>query len=56
MKGADSGVVANASICLIHQANYLLDRQIRGLERDFVLEGGYSERLAAARRAQRARS
>jgi restriction system protein len=29
-------VVANALICLIHQANYLLDRQIHGLERRFV--------------------
>ena len=29
-------VVANIAICLIHQANYLLDQQIRRLERDFV--------------------
>jgi restriction system protein len=50
---ADPAVVANALLCLIHQANYLLDRQIAGLERDFVQEGGYSERLAAARLAQR---
>jgi len=46
---SDSGVVANAIICLIHQANYLLDRQIAGLERQFIEEGGYSERLGAAR-------
>ncbi len=46
---ADPTVVANALICLIHQANYLLDRQIAALERQFVTEGGYSERLAAAR-------
>jgi restriction system protein len=45
----DPAVVANALICLIHQANYLLDRQIQGLERQFVEGGGYSERLAAAR-------
>jgi four helix bundle suffix protein len=45
---ADPAVVANALICLIHQANYLLDRQIAGLERQFIEEGGYSERLAAA--------
>ena len=49
----DSAVVANAIICLIHQANYLLDRQVAGLERQFIEEGGYSERLAAARIAQR---
>ncbi len=44
---------ANAMICLIHQANYLLDRQISALERDFVKGGGYSERLAAERIARR---
>lgn len=53
---ADPAVVANAIICLIHQTNYLLDQQIAALERDFVQEGGYSERLAAARLAQRKRS
>jgi ssDNA-binding Zn-finger/Zn-ribbon topoisomerase 1 len=31
----------------------LLDQQIDGLERQFVTEGGYSERLAAARIAVR---
>ena len=46
---ADPAVVANATICLIHQANYLLDQQIRTLERDFIHEGGYSEQLAVAR-------
>ena len=52
---ADPGVVANAVICLIHQANYLLDRQIAGLEREFIRDGGYSERLAAARIEERKR-
>jgi four helix bundle suffix protein len=52
---ADSAVVANAIICLIHQANYLLDRQIAGLERQFIQEGGYTERLAAARIEERRR-
>jgi restriction system protein len=52
---ADPAVVANALICLIHQANYLLDQQISALERDFIHEGGYSEHLAAARLAERAR-
>ena len=50
---ADPAVVANTVICLIHQANYLLDQQIAGLERQFISEGGYSERLAAARLAER---
>src|SRR5436305_5476666 len=52
---ADPAVVANAVICLIHQANYLLDQQISALERDFVQEGGYSEQLAAARMAERSK-
>jgi four helix bundle suffix protein len=42
-------VVANIIICLIHQANYLLDRQIRRLERDFLAEGGLRERMTRAR-------
>ena len=44
---------ANALICLIHQANYLLDQQIEALEKEFVEGGGYTERLATARLAHR---
>jgi restriction system protein len=36
---ADAAVRANALICLIHQANFLLDRQIAALEEAFI-EGG----------------
>ena len=43
-------VVANIAICLINQTNYLLDRQIRRLERDFLKEGGIRERMSRARR------
>jgi len=50
---ADPTVVANALICLIHQANFLLDQQIAALERGFVKGGGYTEQLAAARIAER---
>jgi restriction system protein len=50
---ADPVMVANAVICLIHQANYLLDQQIAALERQFIVGGGYSERLAVARLAER---
>jgi len=46
-------IVANTAICLIHQANYLLDRQLSALERGFIEEGGYSERLAERRRERR---
>jgi restriction system protein len=50
----ESAVVrANTLICLIHQANYLLDQQLIGLEQTFIETGGFSEQLAAARIAQR---
>jgi restriction system protein len=49
----EPAVRANALICLIHQANTLLDRQIAALEREFIEEGGYSEQLATARLAHR---
>lgn len=42
-------VVANIAVCLIHQANYLLDQQIRRLEQDFVKNGGLRERMTRAR-------
>jgi four helix bundle suffix protein len=50
---ADPAIRANALICLIHQANFLLDRQIAALEQQFVEGGGYSEQLATARLAHR---
>ena len=49
-------VVANIAICLIHQANYLLDRQIRRLEQDFLQEGGIRERMTRARLQYRNRA
>jgi four helix bundle suffix protein len=42
-------VVANIAICLIHQANYLLDQQIRRLQQDFIKEGGLREKMTKAR-------
>jgi four helix bundle suffix protein len=42
-------VVANIALCLIHQANFLLDQQIRRLEEDFLKEGGLRERMTKAR-------
>jgi len=50
-----ASVVANIVICLIHQANYLLDQQIRRLEQDFVAAGGLRERMTRARLAERRR-
>ena len=51
---ADPAIRANALLCLIDQANYLLDKQIEALEAQFIEEGGYSEQLAVARLAKRA--
>jgi len=42
-------IVANIAICLIHQTNYLLDRQIKALELDFVKQGGFRERMTQVR-------
>ena len=47
--------MANALICLINQANYLLDQQLRTLEQDFIQGGGYREQLHAARLEARSR-
>lgn len=41
--------VANIAICLIHQANYLLDQQLKRLEQDFLKDGGLRERMTRAR-------
>jgi four helix bundle suffix protein len=51
-----SEIVANIAICLIHQTNYLLDQQIRRLERDFINEGGIRERMAQIRQQRRRES
>lgn len=48
-------VVANIALCLINQANYLLDQQIRRLEQDFLKDGGLRERMTRARLESRAR-
>jgi restriction system protein len=55
LEHGDPAVRANATICLVHQANYLLDQQIAALEKSFIEDGGYSEQLAAARLAERQR-
>jgi four helix bundle suffix protein len=39
----------------VRQANYLLDRQIKRLERDFVEKGGLRERMTRARLTHRNR-
>lgn len=46
-------VVANIALCLIHQANFLLDQQIRRLEDDFLERGGIRERMSHVRASHR---
>lgn len=49
----DAHAAANTLICLIHQANYLLDRQLKALEKQFLEQGGFTERLYRARKEHR---
>ena len=44
---------ANCAICLIHQTNFLLDKQLGALEKEFLEKGGFTERLYNARREVR---
>ena len=46
-------ICANIMIGLIKVTSYLLDRQLRKLEEDFVKEGGLRERMTRARIAER---
>ena len=46
-------VAANTLICLTNQAIYLLKRQVEKLERDFVEEGGFTEKLYRVRSQRR---
>ncbi len=45
IENSSAEVAANTVICLIHQANYLLDQQLRALEKAFLKDGGFTERL-----------
>jgi four helix bundle suffix protein len=47
-------IIANIAICLVHQANYLIDRQLLRLEKDFLENGGLRERMTRARLSRRA--
>ncbi len=46
---ASPEVAANTLLCLIHQASYLLRRQLEHLEQRFLREGGFTEKLYKAR-------
>jgi four helix bundle suffix protein len=46
-------VIANLAICLIHQTNFLIDRQLLQLDREFVAHGGLRERMTKVRLQRR---
>lgn len=50
---SDPAIAANVMIGLIKLTNYLLDQQLKRLERDFLREGGLRERMTRARLAAR---
>lgn len=51
----DPAICANVIAGLIKVTTYLLDQQLRRLERDFLKQGGLRERMTRARLAARAR-
>ena len=53
VENPDPAIRANAIIGLIRVTNYLLDQQIRRLEKDFLEHGGLRERMMRARLAAR---
>ena len=50
---ADPEISANVILGLTKVTNYLLDKQISRLERDFLKDGGLRERMTRARLAER---
>jgi len=53
LQAAAAEVCANIMPCLTNQASYLLGRQLRRLEGDFVQKGGFTERLYQYRKDYR---
>jgi len=56
IEGSSPEIAANTMLCLIHQTNFLLDQQLRQLEKKFLEEGGFTERLYRTRVRARSRS
>ena len=44
---------ANCALCIVHQTNYLLDQQLRKIEKEFLENGGLTERMYNARNKNR---
>jgi len=55
IEGTPPEVAANTLICLIHQTNFLLDQQLRQLEKQFLGQGGFTEKLYRARQSSKRR-
>ncbi len=55
IENSDPAICANVIAGLIKVTCYLLDQQLRRLERDFLREGGLRERMTRARLAARSR-
>ncbi len=55
IEGSPPGVAANTLLCLIHQTNFLLDQQLRQLEKQFLEQGGFTEKLYHTRLKARRR-
>ena len=53
--GSPPETAANTLICLIHQTNFLLDQQLRQLEKQFLEQGGFTEKLYRARQSSKRR-
>ena len=52
---SDPAIAANVIIGLIKVTTYLLDRQLKQLEKAFVKEGGLSESMVRARLKERSK-
>ncbi len=50
---SDPSKAANTAICLIKQSTYLLDRQLGALQKTFLQDGGFTERLYNYRKQSR---
>ena len=55
IESAPPEIAANTMICLIHQTNFLLDQQLRQLEKQFLEQGGFTEKLYRARQSSKRR-
>ena len=53
MRNKPAETCANIMLCLAHQASFLLGRQLKRLEKDFLEKGGFTERMYHARARSR---